>query len=162
MPLAYDMIMALHYLHTNGIVHTNIKRTNIFLVKSPKPAFALADFALTAEDDSITLRKSENYTAPEVFKANGKGRAIDKVYPPKTDIWALGIVLLEMLVKDPPSNWHSAKGCYKDAVERKRIRVEDSISRELKELLDGMLQPIPHKRKTAHELAAGLRERPDV
>ncbi|OIW22725.1 kinase-like protein [Coniochaeta ligniaria NRRL 30616] len=164
MPLAYDMIMALDYLHANDIVHANVKRTNIFLVNTPgtKPVFKLADFALTAEDDSILLRKKEDYTAPEVFAANGKGKAIDKVYQPKSDVWALGIVLLEMLFKDPPRNWHSPRGCYTDAVESKKRRVADTVPQELAELLDGMLQPRPQTRKTALELADSLPERPDV
>lgn len=157
MLLAYDMIMALRFLHSNRIIHANIKRTNMFLVHSPGRVFKLADFALTAEDDSIPLRIAENYIAPEVVRANGRGMAIDRVYMPKSDVWALGIVLLEILVKEPPRNWYSPKRCYEDAVERKKDLVE---SCELSELLDAMLQPVLSKRKTSHQLALCMSERP--
>lgn len=157
MLLAYDMIMALHFLHSSRIIHANIKRTNIFLIHAPGPVFKLADFALTAEDDSIPLRIAENYIAPEVVRANGKGMAIDRVYMPKSDVWALGIVLLEMLVKEPPGKWYSPKRCYEDAVERKKDLVEPC---ELSELLDAMLQPALSRRKTSHQLALCMSERP--
>lgn len=59
------MIMALVYLHTNDISYANIKRSHNFLVKALKPVLKLANFAITVEDDSITLRKLENYAAPK-------------------------------------------------------------------------------------------------
>lgn len=64
-----------------------------------------------------------------------------------------------MLVKDPPCNWYFPRGCYIDAVEGKKLQVEGSISLEQEELMDGMLQLMQCKRKTAHELSVGLLER---
>lgn len=178
-PLAFDMISALRFLHSariindnlgpgHPIVHGNIKPANIFLYAVPAPGqwcFKLTDFGLATESDPRPMRLPDNYIAPEIY--NGK-RAKDsswpahKVYTPQADIWSLGIVLLEMIVKSEASTWYSPKGIYVQRVERKMNAVENSLPAVLSQLLHGMLRPEPNERETAWQLGSMLGQRPDI
>ena len=85
-----------------GLIHRDLKPSNIFLDKNNN--VKLGDFGLCVHVKSIKTRKSghyslavgtEDYHSPELFKGSLflKGKA--------SDIWALGCVLLEMVLAKP-------------------------------------------------------------
>ena len=183
-PLAFDMISALTYLHNqrltgdnfkpiHPIVHGNLKPANIFLYPTTPPCqpwFVLADFGLATETDPIPMRHPDNYLAPEIYnrynrrstKANQGNWPARKRYTPEADIWSLGIVLLEMVAKVEATKWHSPRGVYEERVALKMEAVGDRIPAELARVLRWMLRVRPGERKTAGELAGMLPRRPDV
>jgi len=80
-----------------GFVHRDIKPANILLdfhgrAKLADLGFATLDSKLF--EDKFIKAGSPLYMAPEIFKSNS--------YSAKGDIWAMGIVLLEMLIGDLP------------------------------------------------------------
>lgn len=90
---------ALEHAHQHGIVHRDLKPANLFLTKSGK--LKLGDFGLARTNDATQLTAAGKtmgtfaYMAPE--QICGK--------PPishKTDLYALGCVLFEMLTGKPP------------------------------------------------------------
>lgn len=186
-PLAFDMISALNYLHkqhitgdnlkpSHPIVHGNLKPANIFLypVASPscQPWFVLTDFGLATESDAIPMRRPDSYLAPETYtrynrrtKANqdmDRNWPAHKRYTPEADIWSLGIVLLEMVAKVEATKWYSPRGVYEERVALKMAAVGDGIPAELARVLRGMLCVRPKERKSAGELAGLLPRRPDI
>jgi serine/threonine protein kinase len=88
----WQIVCALGFLHSKGIVHGDIKPSNILLCGS---TIKLTDFSLstfhTSESHRIHLKESytENYRPPEVW--NGQG------YTYKGDIWALGCTFHEIV-----------------------------------------------------------------
>jgi serine/threonine protein kinase/WD40 repeat protein len=101
---------AIEVAHEKGIIHRDLKPTNIMI--TPAGMIKVLDFGLatiteesTASGDSsvnptLTLSRSRTgimgtpaYMAPE----QARGEAVDK----RTDIWAFGCVLLEMLTGKP-------------------------------------------------------------
>jgi len=95
---ALDLVIpvgnALAYAHSHGIVHRDVKPANILLPRSDWPL--LSDFGLVkllAEGQTITLPGvglgTPLYTAPEQMLGEG----VDH----RADIYALGIVLCEMI-----------------------------------------------------------------
>lgn len=112
-PLAVDLVLqacdALAEAHQLGIIHRDLKPENLFIVHQPGGAFLVKvlDFGVSKADDApvsesgvgVTRARSmlgtPLYASPEqmVSAANVDAR---------TDIWALGIVLYELLSGSTP------------------------------------------------------------
>jgi serine/threonine protein kinase len=89
---------ALHFIHELGLVHRDIKPANILLDETNYAW--LADFGLAKEvnapsdlTDSSCLLGTPYYIAPEL---------LEKPATSSSDIYALGVVLYEMLTSTPP------------------------------------------------------------
>ncbi len=96
---------ALTATHSIGIVHRDLKPSNIFLVEKPggKLVPKLIDFGIakfmTSTDTLLHTRTGEligtpEYMAPELIK----GEKVDH----RIDIYAVGIIMYEMLTGQPP------------------------------------------------------------
>lgn len=85
------VIRALHFAHNRGMVHCDIKPANIMIEDSGKTL--LSDFGIARMTDAATATMvgagTPAYMAPEQVRGE------DPL--PQTDIYALGIVLFEML-----------------------------------------------------------------
>ncbi len=99
--IAREMAGALAYSHERQIVHRDLKPANILFTEDG--AAVLSDFGIArsiAEDDGRTVAGSVigslRYMAPEQLRGE---RPTDRV-----DVYALGIVMFEMLTGDVPPN----------------------------------------------------------
>lgn len=94
-PLAARACEALAAAHAAGIVHRDLKPANIKLIG--ESAVKLLDFGI-AKDTSVndahaTLDGAVMGTASYMSPEQARGQRVD----PRTDVWALGCVLFEML-----------------------------------------------------------------
>ena len=98
---AYEMLLAVNYLHQHNVVHRDIKLEN-FLYEDPSDhaRLKLIDFGFSKlwypTSENCRLKAScgsIQYVAPEVLK----GR-----YNEKCDMWSLGVVTFMLLVGEPP------------------------------------------------------------
>jgi serine/threonine-protein kinase len=102
--VARQICRALREAHSLGVVHRDIKPSNIFLTqKHDEPDFVkVMDFGLVKninlQDDGLTkagmFMGSPKYMSPEQIQ----GQVVDA----RTDIYAVGIVLFEMVTGKPP------------------------------------------------------------
>jgi serine/threonine-protein kinase len=97
--LVRQLAQALHYSHSQGIIHRDLKPDNVLLGADGEPK--LADFGLAKQMDSrrtVTgaVLGTPSYMAPE--QAAGAVHALDV----RTDVYALGAVLYELLTGRPP------------------------------------------------------------
>lgn len=90
---------ALSYIHQQGIVHRDIKPANIIVEKASRAVY-LADFGIARAESSQTLTQTGMivgtpfYLSPEQIK----GKKIDQ----RSDIYALGATLYELVAGQPP------------------------------------------------------------
>ncbi len=96
--IAREICLAIRYAHSNGILHRDIKPTNILI--SQKGEVKISDFGVARSEDSPHLTSTGTvvgtpyYMSPE--QAEGKDLTL------QSDIYSLGIVLYEMVTGKKP------------------------------------------------------------
>ena len=97
------------YLHSNQIIHRNIKCQNILLNSNGN--VKLADFGTSKELQTMSITHGAktagigniHWMAPEVYMVDEDDKPLPYSYP--VDIWSLGCTVVEMLTLWPP--WHN-------------------------------------------------------
>jgi len=146
--IAREVADALDYAHRHNVVHRDIKPENILLHDGRAQ---VADFgiALAASNASGT-RMTEtgmslgtpHYMAPE--QAMG-----ERLITPKADVYALGCVLYEMLVGEPPFNGPTAQAIIARVMTeepRPLVTQRHTISPELEAVVRKALEKTPADR----------------
>ena len=146
---AKQIIIGLLFLHSNGVIHRDLKLDNILINPSTSEIY-LTDFGLsTMESDLVTGEVgSLLYMAPETLKK-------DYLYNNSIDMYSFGICLLEMLTKEMPYNEYS----FSELLEKKSEhtlplplslkKVKDNV---LVTLIKNLLSYDPDERPTAYNI----------
>jgi TolB-like protein len=95
--IARQIAEGLAYAHTAGIVHRDLKPGNVMLVRDGP--VKILDFGLAkARDQSLSSVSARMGTVVYMAPEQIRGEAVDA----RTDLWALGVVLYEMLTGRRP------------------------------------------------------------
>lgn len=111
-----QLIDVLEHAHARGVYHRDVKPENVFLDRSGSVKLGDWGLASTVRQCTDFETGSDEYMAPECFEKGAK--SYDAA---KADIWALGIVLLNMLFGRTP---------FKQATERDPLFRDFCSSRE--------------------------------
>ncbi|CAL9470615.1 Serine_threonine-protein kinase PknD [Actinosynnema sp. ALI-1.44] len=149
--LGAQLADALNHVHAHGIVHRDVKPANILLDEHARPH--LADFGLARLTDSTQLTGSGQimgtaaYLAPEQVRGD--------TITPATDIYALGLVLLECLTGHREFDGGEAETAL--ARLHRPPHIPDDLPRDLTRTLALMTSLVPQRRPTAAACAHALR-----
>ena len=158
-----QVLDGLAHAHAAGVVHRDVKPTNVFVdMRRPdRPCAKLIDFGVCKSDYLRGVTRvgafigSPSYMAPEQIVDS---RGVDA----RTDIWAIGVVLFELLTGVVPF-----EGATMDAVIGRILRQDPpslrarrpDVPRRLETIVTRCLQRAPERRfADVAELGAALRD----
>jgi len=140
--IAAELVLAISYLHSCGIIYRDLKPQNILL--GADGHICLADFGLSKEVQSTemgihTACGTPTYSAPEVLDGSPYNKAID--------YWSLGIVLYQFLVGKPPFDFDGDFAKLLRSIYTNKIKYpRELVSVNAAAFLDGLLQKDAAKR----------------
>jgi eukaryotic-like serine/threonine-protein kinase len=155
--IVISLAEALHYAHGKGLVHRDVKLTNI--LRDAEGKTYIADFGLALRDEDIGtgcgFAGTPANMSPE--QARGDGNLVDA----RTDVYGLGVVLYELLAGHRPFDGNNIASLLEQIARRepKPLRqIDDQIPRELERICLKALSKRPSNRySTAMDMADDLR-----
>ncbi|KAF8116698.1 hypothetical protein N665_0015s0071 [Sinapis alba] len=140
--IAKQLVKSLHYLHSNRIIHRDMKPQNILIGAGSVVKLCDFGFARAMSTNTVVLRSIKGtplYMAPELVR--------EQPYNHTADLWSLGVILYELYVGQPPFYTNSVYALIRHIV-KDPVKYPDEMSPYFKSFLKGLLNKVPQSRLT--------------
>lgn len=144
--IAKQLVQALYYLHSNRVIHRDMKPQNILVGAHGRVKLCDFGFARAMSSNTVVLTSIKGtplYMAPELVK--------EQPYDLTVDLWSLGVILYELLVGQPPFYTNSIYSLINHIV-KDPVEYPADISPDLRSFLQGLLRKDPRQRLSWPEL----------
>jgi len=154
-----DVADALEHAHTSGVLHRDVKPSNVLLRRDGRAQ--LFDFGLAQLSDQPALTRTGEFTGTPYYIApeqlSGHRRDLDA----RVDVYALGVTLYEMLTLQRPYEGKTTPALFRDILTRDAVppgRVNPAVPHDLETICLAAMEKDPQRRySSAGALAADLR-----
>ena len=155
LPLAIEIASALHYFRRQGIVHLDIKPSNIIM---GAPARLIDLSVARTVEQAATLAYpigTDAYMAPEQCDPPASGSP-----GPPCDVWGIGATLFESIAGYRP--FEDGDDTATEAADRfpqlraPALSLPENVAPDVTKVVLSCLEPDPDNRPLPHELAEGL------
>ncbi|XP_028404721.1 serine/threonine-protein kinase Nek8-like isoform X2 [Dendronephthya gigantea] len=141
---------SLRFIHSERILHRDMKTSNIFLNKT-FDVVKVGDFGIsiildTNKSKAFSIIGTPSYISPELCE--------NQPYNKKSDIWALGCILYEMITLKRAFEALNLPALVKKILTAAVPPVTGKYSDDLKELVTSLLNRDPEQRPTIKEVLA--------
>jgi serine/threonine protein kinase len=144
-----QLCLALQHIHSKKMMHRDLKTANVLLTSSG--IVKIGDFGFSRQyEDSLskdvgtTFCGTPYYLSPELWKR--------EPYSKKSEMWALGVILYEIISLKRPFKGNSMKELMNNIVTAQYEATPDIYSKELRDIVTGLLTLDPAKRPSLKEL----------
>ncbi|MBI4574934.1 MAG: protein kinase [Planctomycetes bacterium] len=139
--LALQVCEALDFIHERGVLHQDLKPANVLVALSaarpataatPGPWARIVDFGLSSGVEGPhegAIHGTPHYLAPELIRG--------EPHDPRTDLYALGVTLYEVLTGRPPLDGDTIR-----AIVRAHLEVEPAPPSTLRPEIPGPLEDL--------------------
>jgi len=142
-----QIVLAVHHLHSQNILHRDLKTLNIFLAKDNSIRIGDLGVAkiLSAADTFVRSKVgTPYYLSPEVCE--------DRPYNNKSDIWSLGCVLYELCTLKHPFEAKNQAELIVKIVKGKYESLPKRYSKELADIVHSCLMKDYNKRPSIDDI----------
>ena len=132
--LFIQMSIGLYYIHSKKIIHRDIKTLNIFLTKNFDAKIGDLGVAKILENTNhaMTFIGTPYYVSPEMCR--------NKPYNEKSDIWALGCILYELITFNHPFTATNQAALFIKILNNKYNPFPPGVPEDLKNMVDFILE----------------------
>jgi len=138
--IARQLVQALYYLHSNRVIHRDMKPQNVLLGAGSRVMLCDFGFARAMSQHTTVLTSIKGtplYMSPELVQ--------EQPYDHRADLWSLGIILFELFAGQPPFYTNNIYTLISLIVQQE-VQFPPQMSPSFRSFLSGLLRKNPEHR----------------